>query len=214
MRKKIEEHFGIEDSFDIPGLTELYGPGTGLECRKHEGIHYWADYYILEIIDPETLTPVPAGETGEMVVTTLRKEAVPLIRYRTRDLTHLRSDPCSCGSVLPMHGPLLGRTDDMFIIRGVNVYPGQIDALLSQETRVGSEYQVLLTRVSGRDYMAIRVERGELTDPSEDEAIAADLQDKMRRRILVRGAVELVDYGSLPRTERKSKRVFDERNGN
>ena len=213
MRKKIEEHFGIEESFDIPGLTELYGPGTGLECQKHEGIHYWADYYILEIIDPETLIPVPAGETGEMVVTTLRKEAVPLIRYRTRDLTHLRSDPCSCGSVLPMHGPLLGRTDDMFIIRGVNVYPGQIDALLSQETRVGSEYQVLLTRASGRDYMAIRVERGELTDSSEDEAIAADLQDKMRRRILVRGAVELVDYGSLPRTERKSKRVFDERNG-
>jgi phenylacetate-CoA ligase len=213
MRKKIEEYFGIEESFDIPGLTELYGPGTGLECQKHEGIHYWADYYILEIIDPETLNPVPAGETGEMVVTTLRKEAAPLIRYRTRDLTHLKTDPCSCGSVLPMHGPLLGRTDDMFIIRGVNVYPGQIDALLSQEIRVGSEYQVLLTRASGRDHMTIRVERGELTDSSEDEAIVAELQDRMRRRILVRGAVELLDYGSLPRTERKSKRVFDERNG-
>ena len=212
MRKKIEEYFGIEESFDIPGLTELYGPGTGLECQKHEGIHYWADYYILEIIDPKTLTPVPAGETGEMVVTTLRKEAAPLIRYRTRDLTHLISDPCSCGSVLPMHGPLLGRTDDMFIIRGVNVYPGQIDALLSQETRVGSEYQVLLTRESGRDHMKIKVERGESTELAEDEAIAADLQDRMRRRLLVRGTVELVDYGSLPRTERKSKRVFDERN--
>ena len=212
MRKKIEEYFGIDESFDIPGLTELYGPGTGLECQKHEGIHYWADYYILEIIDPETLNPVPAGETGEMVVTTLRKEAAPLIRYRTRDLTHLIPNPCSCNSVLPMHGPLLGRTDDMFIIRGVNIYPGQIDALLSQEARVGSEYQVILTRSSGRDYMTIRVERGESMDPSEDDAIAADLQDRMRRRILVRGAVELVDYGSLPRTERKSKRVFDERN--
>jgi phenylacetate-CoA ligase len=212
MRKKIEEYFGIEESFDIPGLTELYGPGTGLECQKHEGIHYWADYYILEIIDPETLDPVPAGETGEMVVTTLRKEAVPLIRYRTRDLTHLIPNRCSCNSVLPMHGPLLGRTDDMFIIRGVNIYPGQIDALLSQEARVGSEYQVILTRSSGRDYMTIRVERGESMDSSEDDAIAADLQDRMRRRILVRGAVELVDYGSLPRTERKSKRVFDERN--
>jgi phenylacetate-CoA ligase len=212
MRKKIEEYFGIDESFDIPGLTELYGPGTGLECQKHEGIHYWADYYILEIIDPETLDPVPAGETGEMVITTLRKEAAPLIRYRTRDLTHLIPNRCSCNSVLPMHGPLLGRTDDMFIIRGVNIYPGQIDALLSQETRVGSEYQVILTRSSGRDYMTIRVERGESIDSSEDDTIVADLQDRMRRRILVRGAVELVDYGSLPRTGRKSKRVFDERN--
>ena len=100
----------------------------------------------------------------------------------------------------------------MFIIRGVNVYPGQIDALLSQETRVGSEYQVLLTRESGRDHMKIKVERGESTEFAEDEAIAVDLQDRMRRRLLVRGTVELVDYGSLPRTERKSKRVFDERN--
>lgn len=213
MRKKIEEHFGIDESFDIPGLTELYGPGTGLECQKHEGVHYWADYYILEVIDPETLSPVLPGETGEMVVTTLRKEATPLIRYRTRDLTHLKPDPCSCGSVLPMHGPLLGRTDDMFIIRGVNVYPGQIDALLSQEPRLGSEYQVVLSRSEGRDSMTIRVERTGLANPSQDRAIAAELEDRIRRRVLVRSTVELVAYGSLPRTERKSKRVFDERNG-
>lgn len=211
MRKQIESYFGIEESFDIPGLTELYGPGTGLECRKHEGIHYWADYYILEILHPQTLEPVAPGETGEMVVTTLRKEASPLIRYRTRDLTHLKPDPCSCGSVLPMHGPLLGRTDDMFIIRGVNVYPGQIDALLSQDTRVGSEYQVLLTRRDGRDFMAIKVERAGASDPAHDQAVAADLEDRIRRRLLVRAKVVLVDHGSLPRTERKSKRVFDER---
>ena len=211
MRKQIEEYFGIEESFDIPGLTELYGPGTGLECQKHEGVHYWADYYILEIIDPKTLEPLPPGETGEMVVTTLCKEATPLIRYRTRDLTHLKPEPCSCGSVLPMHGPLLGRTDDMFIIRGVNIYPGQIDDLLSQEDRVGSEYQVLLTRRDGKDYMTIRAERSETTRSSEDGAITAQLEDAIRRNILVRGKVELVDYGSLPRTERKSKRVFDER---
>ncbi|MBW2109061.1 MAG: phenylacetate--CoA ligase [Deltaproteobacteria bacterium] len=211
MRKQIEAYFGIEESFDIPGLTELYGPGTGLECRKHEGIHYWADYYILEVLNPETLEPVAPGEIGEMVVTTLRKEASPLIRYRTRDLTHLKPDPCSCGSVLPMHGPLLGRTDDMFIIRGVNVYPGQIDALLSQDTRVGSEYQVLLSRRDGRDYMTIKVERPGVSDPSHDQAVAADLEDRIRRRLLVRAKVVLVDHGSLPRTERKSKRVFDER---
>ncbi len=211
MRKKIEGYFGIDESFDIPGLTELYGPGTGLECQKHEGIHYWADYYILEIIDPETLKPVRPGETGEMVVTTLCKEAVPLIRYRTRDLTHLKTEPCSCGSVLPMHGPLLGRTDDMFIIRGVNVYPGQIDNILSQEYRVGSEYQVILTRVAGQDHMTIRVERDRSADRTQDKAITASLDDSIRRHLLVRGKVELVDYGALPRTERKSMRVFDQR---
>jgi len=212
MRKKIEEDFGLEESFDIPGLTELYGPGTGLECRKHEGIHYWADYYILEIIDPDTLQPVSPGEMGEMVITTLRKEAAPLIRYRTRDLSHLIPEPCSCGSVLPMHSSLLGRTDDMFIIRGVNIYPGQIDDLLSQEDRVGSEYQVILGRASGRDHMTIKVERGPRTNSSEDEAIIASLESEIRRHLLVRGKVEPEDYGSLPRTERKSRRVFDERN--
>ena len=211
MRKKIEEYLRVEDSFDIPGLTELYGPGTGLECQKHEGIHYWADYYILEIIDPETLESLPPGETGEMVVTTLQKEGAPLIRYRTRDLTRLVPERCSCGSVLPMHSPLLGRTDDMFIIRGVNIYPGQIDHLLSEEAKVGSEYQVILTRKEGRDYMTIRVERAEATNASEDEAIAARVEEAIRGHLLVRGKVELVDYGTLPRTERKSKRVFDER---
>lgn len=212
MRKKIEKYFGVEESFDIPGLTELYGPGTGLECQRHEGIHYWADYYILEIIDPETLEPMPPGKTGEMVVTTLRKEGAPLIRYRTRDLTHLKPEPCSCGSVLPMHGPLLGRTDDMFIIRGVNIYPGQIDHFLSQEDKVGSEYQVILTRKDGLDHMTIRTERGQTTSSSEDGAIAARLEDAIRRNLLVRAKVELVDCGTLPRTERKSRRVFDERN--
>jgi phenylacetate-CoA ligase len=211
MRAEIEEHFGIQETFDIPGLTELYGPGTGLECEKHEGIHYWADYYILEIIDPETLEPMPPGETGEMVVTTLRKEAAPLIRYRTRDLTHIKPELCSCGSVLPMHGPLLGRTDDMFIIRGVNVYPGQIDDLLSQDERIGSEYQVFLTRGDAQDHATIHVERGASTDPSEDSEITADLEEAIRRHLLVRGHVQIVDHGTLPRTERKSKRVFDER---
>jgi phenylacetate-CoA ligase len=211
MRRKIEEYFGIEESFDIPGLTELYGPGTGLECQQHEGIHYWADYYILEVINPDTLEPAPPGETGEMVVTTLRKEAAPLIRYRTRDLTHFKPEPCSCGSILPMHGPLLGRTDDMFIIRGVNIYPGQIDDILSREDQVGSEYQVILTREEGTDHMTIRVERAESVSLYDDETIAARLENTLRAHLFVRCNVELVDYGTLPRTERKSKRVIDER---
>jgi phenylacetate-CoA ligase len=212
MRRNIKEYLRAEDTFDIPGLTELYGPGTGLECRAHEGIHYWADYYILEIINPETLKPSAPGEVGEMVVTTLRKEAAPLIRYRTRDLTRLIPGRCSCGNLLPRHDKILGRSDDMFIIRGVNIYPGSIDHLLSQEPTVGSEFQVLLERgEDGKDYMAVKVERAEKGDPEGDRAVADHLEYLFRHQLLVSGKVEIVDFQSLPRTERKSKRVFDRR---
>jgi len=212
MRRNMKEYLGVEDTFDIPGLTELYGPGTGLECPAHAGIHYWADYYILEIIDPQTLNPSPPGEVGEMVVTTLRKEAAPLIRYRTRDLTRLIPGRCSCGSILPRHDKLLGRSDDMFIIRGVNIYPGQIDHLLSEEAKVSSEFQVLLERsAEGKDYLTIRVERAEGGDPNEDKSLAAHLEYLLSRKLLVSGRVEILDFQSLPRTEKKSKRVFDKR---
>ncbi len=212
MRKRIREMLKVEHTFDIPGLTELYGPGTGLDCPKHEGIHYWADYYILEIIDPETLQPVPEGEIGEMVVTTLKKEAAPLVRYRTRDLTRLITHPCSCGNVFPMHDRIMGRSDDMFIFRAVNIYPGQIDHILSYTEGVGSEYQVILYRKEdGKDYMTIRVERDPARSPGGDKELAARIRDRIKREILVSANVEIVDYGSLPRTERKSKRVFDNR---
>jgi phenylacetate-CoA ligase len=212
MRRSMQEYLGAEDTFDIPGMTELYGPGTGLECRAHEGIHYWADYYILEIINPETLKPALPGEVGEMVVTTLRKEAAPLIRYRTRDLTRLIPGRCSCGRLLPRHDKILGRSDDMFIIRGVNIYPGQIDHLLSQEGKVGSEFQVILERgQDGKDYMAVKVERAEGADPKEDRVLAARLEHQFTHKLLVSGKVEIVDFQSLPRTERKAKRVFDQR---
>jgi phenylacetate-CoA ligase len=212
MRRNMKEHLGVKDTFDIPGLTELYGPGTGLECQAHEGIHYWADYYILEIINPETLKPAKPGEVGEMVVTTLRKEAAPLIRYRTRDLTRLIPGVCSCGNVLPRHDKILGRSDDMFIVRGVNIYPGQIDHILSQVSQVGSEFQVLLDRgKDGKDYMTIRVERTEKGDRGEDRAAADRIENLISHQLLVSGKVEVVDHQSLPRTERKSKRVFDNR---
>jgi phenylacetate-CoA ligase len=212
MRRNMKEGLGVEEPFDIPGLTELYGPGTGLECQAHEGIHYWADYYILEIINPETLEPVPAGEVGEMVVTTLRKEAAPLIRYRTRDLTRLLPGRCSCGNILPRHDRIAGRSDDMFIVRGVNVYPSHIDHILSQVSEAGSEFQVLLDRGPDRkDYMTIRVERGEGMDRSRDQALAAQVESLISHQMLVSGKVEVVDFQSLPRTERKTKRVFDKR---
>jgi phenylacetate-CoA ligase len=210
MRNRIQELLGVEHVFDIPGLTELYGPGTGLDCRCHQGIHYWADYYILEIIDPETLQPVPEGHIGEMVVTTLRKEGSPLIRYRTRDLTRIIPGPCACGSILPRHDRLVGRSDDMFIFRAVNIYPSQIDEILSGIKEVGSEYQIVLERrADGKDYMKLRVER------APDSPDAPDAQKKVeeaiKKQILVSAEVEMAEYGTLPRTDRKSKRVFDNR---
>lgn len=147
-----------------------------------------------------------------MVVTTLRKEAAPLIRYRTRDLTRLIPHRCSCGNILPMHDRLLGRSDDMFIFRAVNIYPGQIDHVLSSFPEVGSEYQVILDRrADGRDYMTIKVERREGEDPKGDSSLVQRIEEAVKKGILVSGKVEVVDYASLPRSERKSKRVFDNR---
>lgn len=211
MRDRIKTLLNLSDMYDIPGMTELYGPGTGLECSAHRGMHYWADYYILEILDPDTLEPVPPGEVGEMVVTTLCKEAVPLIRYRTRDLTALIPEPCSCGSLLPRHDRILGRSDDMFIVRAVNVYPGQIDSVLSGLEGIGSEYQVVLERDNGKDTMILRVERSRQSDSSADVRTAAEVKEALRKKILVTPEVEVVDHASLPRSERKTKRVFDNR---
>ncbi len=214
MRDRIRELLGVEHMFDIPGMTELYGPGTGLDCVHHTGIHYWADYYILEILDPDTLQPVPEGEVGEMVVTTLTKEAVPLIRYRTRDLTRLISGRCPCGSILPRHDRILGRSDDMIIFRAVNIYPGQVDHVLSSIADIGSEYQIVLDRKEdGRDYMALRIEKQEGVGDSRNAELEKNIKSGIKKQVMVTVDVELLEYGTLPRSERKSKRVFDNREG-
>ena len=212
MRQRICELIGLEELFDIVGMTELYGPGTGIDCPRHEGIHYWADYYILEILDPETLNPVAPGEVGEMVVTTLRKEAVPLIRYRTRDLTRLIDHPCSCGNIMPMHDRILGRSDDMIIFRAVNIYPGQVDSVLSKIDEIGPEYQIILSQGDdGRDYMTIRVENHGSPTKVDTREIERKVATLIKKSLLVSCDVEVNEYGSLPRSERKSKRVFDNR---
>ena len=214
MRARISELSGVkpEQLFDIPGLTELYGPGTGLDCIYHRGIHYWADYYILELLNPDTLQPVKLGEVGEMVVTTLRKEAAPLVRYRTRDLTRLITEKCPCGSIMPMHDRILGRSDDMFIFRAVNIYPSQIDLILSNIKGVGSEFQVILDRkADGKDYMTIKVERANDASQKDDEKVKKVIEREIKKQILVSGDIEIVDYAGLPRSERKTKRVFDNR---
>jgi phenylacetate-CoA ligase len=212
MIRAIKELLGIKEVYDIPGLTELYGPGTGLSCIYNNGIHYWADFYILEILNPETLKPVAPGEIGEMVFSTLCKEGAPLVRYRSRDLTRLLDDDCPCGCGLPRHDRILGRSDDMFILKGVNVYPGQIDEVLSGISGAGSEYQLYLEhRGDGRDYMTLKVERTTNMHESGDKALSETIAKKLKGRLMVSCAVEIAPYGSLPRSEKKTKRVFDSR---
>ncbi len=212
MRNRIQEITGAKHIHDIYGMTELYGPGTGLDCTSHNGIHFWADYFIFEIIDPVTLKPLPAGEEGELVVTTLKKEGSPLIRYRTHDVTRLIPEKCDCGNCFPKHDRISGRTDDMFIFRAVNIYPSQIDDILNKIEDAGSEYQIRLAQnEDGRDYMTIRVERKADGLKGDDSGFADMISREIRKKLLVRSHVELVDYGSLPRTQGKSVRVFDKR---
>ncbi|WP_027362943.1 phenylacetate--CoA ligase family protein [Desulfospira joergensenii] len=212
MRRRIQEITGVEHIHDIYGMTELYGPGTGLDCAEHTGIHYWADHFIFEIVDPVSLKPLPMGEEGELVVTTLKKEGTPLIRYRTHDVTRLISESCECGVPFPKHAGISGRTDDMFIFRAVNIYPSQIDDILGKVDEVGSEYQIHLAQnQDGRDYMTVRVERKSDASNWEDQAISDRISRNIREKLMVRSRVDIVDYGSLPRTERKSRRVFDKR---
>ncbi len=212
MRQKISELFGGAELFDITGLTELYGPGTGIECSEHDCIHYWGDYYILEILDPETLGPVADGEWGEMVVTTLCKEGVPLIRYRTRDITRIIPGRCPCGNILPRHSRIKGRSDDTIKFRGVNIYPSSIDTILSAIPGIGSEYQIHLTRDdAGRDHMRLIIERAEGVDPKRGPELSHEIGHQIKKQLLVSAELELVNYGSLPRSEKKSRRVFDSR---
>jgi len=212
MRTTMRDFLGVEEIYDITGLTEVYGPGTGLSCRCNTGVHYWPDYYILEVLDPETLEPVAPGEVGEMVYTTLGKEGTPFIRYRSRDLTRFLEGECPCGCWLPRHDRILGRSDDVVIFRGVNIYPGQIDEVLNRVKGIGSEYQVILDHGDdGRDYMLIRVERAPNGDAVPDEQVTKKIISGIKHTLLVSCSVELLEYGSLPRSERKTKRVFDNR---
>jgi phenylacetate-CoA ligase len=207
MRHRIEALLGLE-SFDIYGMTELYGPGTGIDCERHDGIHYWDDYYVIEIVDPVSGEPLPPGEEGEIVVTTLRKEAMPLIRYRTRDLSRLYAEPCACGRPHPRIARLTGRTDDMVKVRGVALYPSQVDSVLSSVDGLGSEYQVVCLRQGGRDRLTIKVEAARLP---LDRRLESRVAQAVKARIGVRPEVELLAPGTLPRSERKTRRVFDER---
>ena len=207
MRAKIAESLGIE-LYDIYGLTEIYGPGIGINCKYNTGMHYWDDYLYIEIIDPKTLKPVPDGEFGEIVITTLVKEGAPLIRYRTHDLSRIIPGECPCGSKHPRLDTIMGRTDDMMKIKGVNVFPSQIEEILQSFPEVSSEYQIRISHLDGKDTMRIYVE----TNGSVDfQDLANRISVKVKSVIGFTPIVKVVENGLLPRSEKKTKRVIDER---
>ena len=207
MRDRVKEGLGIS-IYDIYGLTEVYGPGIGISCDAENGMHYWDDYIYVEIVDPATGEPLPDGEWGEIVITTLVKEGAPLIRFRTHDLSRIIPGECPCGCAFPRIDALQGRSDDMVKIHGVNVFPRQIEEILQEFPALSSEYQIRLSHLEGRDTMRIYVE----TDGTQDFLDMADnVAAEVKRRIGFTPLVKVVELGVLPRSEKKTKRVFDER---
>ncbi len=207
MRQRIADELGIE-LYDIYGLTEIYGPGIGINCKYNTGIHYWDDYIYIEIVDPVTLKPVPDGELGEIVITTLVKEGAPLIRYRTHDLSRIIPGACPCHSRFPRLDIIMGRTDDMIKIKGVNVFPSHIEEILKEFPEVSSEYQIRISHLEGRDTMRLYVETNGTVD---FQILSRRIAEKVKSRIGFTPLVKVVELGLLPRSEKKSKRVFDER---
>ena len=207
MRERIHNILGIE-LYDIYGLTEIYGPGIGINCSESEYMHYWDDYIYLEIIDPVTLKPLPDGEWGEIVITTLVKEGAPLIRYRTHDLSRIIPEKCACGRCWPRIDVIKGRTDDMMKIKGVNVFPAQIEEVLRYFPEVSSEYQIRISHLEGKDTMRIYVET---TGDVDFQNLASRIAQKVKSVIGFTPLVKVVEIGVLPRSEKKTKRVIDER---
>jgi len=210
MRSRIENELGIE-TFDIYGLTEIYGPGIALDCSFHEGMHYWSDHLLFEIIDPITGEQLPDGNLGELVITTITKEGAPLIRYRTRDLTRIIPGLCKCGCPFPRIDRILGRSDDRIKFKAVNIYPGQIEDIIHKVPGVSSEYQILLTRRDGRDSMTFRIEIEDAEDPITKGKTEKTLGKAFKDFIGVTVDVVGVKIGELPRSMKKTKRVIDER---
>ena len=208
-RQAIREGLGIE-LYDIYGLTEIYGPGIGINCEHEEGIHYWDDYLYIEIIDPKTGEPVPDGEPGEIVITTLVKEGAPLLRFRTHDMSRIIPEPCSCGRSYPLIDIIQGRSDDMFKVHGVNMFPGQVEEILQQVDGVLSEYVINIAHDEdhNRDVMLVTVEAEGRVD---FEQAGAKIRELFKSRIGVTPKITVVPFGTLPRSEKKTKRVIDHR---
>ena len=209
MRNYIRENLGIE-LYDIYGLTEIYGPGIGINCSEQSGMHYWDDYLYIEIIDPKTGKPVPDGEEGEIVITTLVKEGAPLIRFRTHDISRIIPGQCNCGRTYPRLDIIKGRSDDMFKVHGVNMFPSQVEELLGLVDGVSSEYNINIAHdeEKNKDIILVTVEAEGRVNFEKTGGIIRNL---FRSRIGVTPKITVVPIGTLPRSEKKAKRVIDHR---
>ena len=208
MRRRIAGELGVQ-LYDIYGLTEIYGPGIAISCDYEDGMHYWDDYVYCEVIDPKTGENVPDGTMGELVITTLRKQGAPLIRYRTHDLSRILTGSCPCGCPYPRIDTILGRTDDMVKVKGVNIFPAQIEEMLREVEGTSSEYQVMIDHLNGRDIMTIFFEAN-LTDDARRHLENA-VRDHCKAKIGIQIVPKAVSIGELPRSEKKSTRIYDNR---
>lgn len=209
-RRKIEERFGVK-AYNSFGMTEMSGPGVAFECQEQNGMHIWEDSYLVEIVDPDTLEPVPDGEVGELVLTTLDREAMPLIRYRTRDLTRFLVDECPCGRTHRRLDRMKGRSDDMFIVKGVNIFPMQIEKILMQFPELGTNYLITIEPIDNNDVIFVDVELNSLTtdDYTALQNLSKEITRRIKDEILVTPKVRLLSKGALPQSEGKAVRVKD-----
>jgi phenylacetate-CoA ligase len=207
MRRRIANELGVQ-LYDIYGLTEVYGPGIGISCDFECGMHYWDDFLYFEIIDQHTGEQVKEGEIGELVITTLRKQGAPLIRYRTHDLTRFIPGDCQCGSVYPRIDDILGRTDDMVKVKGVIIYPALIDEVLHKVEGTSSEFQIMIDHLEGKDVMTVFFET---IEGVHLEGVEAEVRRRCKERIGLTIVPKAVAIGDLPRSEKKTNRVFDNR---
>ena len=216
MRERIESVAGIK-AYDIYGLSEICGPGVGCACEAQDGLHIFEDHFYPEIINPETGEVLPDGEEGELVFTTLTKRAIPMIRYRTRDITHIRIDVCSCGRTIRRIAQIGRRSDDMFIIRGVNVFPSQIETAIMKVEAVLPVYQIILTRSHGLDNVEVNIEVNESLfhdNVAAMEEVRAKISHAIESTLGIRVIVHMLPPNSIPRSEGKAKRVIDKRDLN
>ena len=214
MREEIRQKFGVKYC-DVYGLSEIMGPGVAMECSESHGLHVAEDQFLVEIVDPETLEPVPDGQLGELVITTLTRECSPLVRYRTRDLTRIIDEPCACGRTHRKIDRIVGRTDDMLIIRGVNVFPSQIEQVITGFPEIVPHYQIVLTTKGTLDHVELRVETA--PDFSFDEIRALEdlrrrLAAELKSNLQIAVDIKIVEPKTIERSEGKAKRVIDLRN--
>ena len=207
MRKRIAKELGVS-LYDIYGLTEIYGPGIAINCEHSTAMHYWVDFVFIEILDPKTGVPVKDGEIGEIVITTLVKEGAPLIRYRTHDLSRFVLGECPCGSKYPRLDTLVGRTDDMVKVKGCNIFPSQVEDVIKDVDGASSEYQIMIDHIEGKDILTLFIE---VKKGASKLDVAHELGSLFKIKIGMTPLVKPVNIGELPRSEKKSTRVFDNR---